>query len=168
MELQLRQHGHSVELILFVILLVVLLVRVGALQQGRPHRGALAVGARARSPPAHRRRLRRRVSTPGGVVSSWWWPALLPLVLDVGHDYLMSQVCIFAVIALSLTVLTGWAGQVSLGQFGLVAVGAIMAAHLGTHCRCRSCCSWAARSTRARGDRGGAARPAGAGALTWP
>ena len=35
-------------------------------------------------------------------------------------------------IALSLTVLTGWAGQVSLGQFGLVAVGAVMAAHLGT------------------------------------
>ena len=34
-------------------------------------------------------------------------------------------------IALSLTVLTGWAGQVSLGQFGLVAVGALMAAHLG-------------------------------------
>ena len=33
-------------------------------------------------------------------------------------------------IALSLTVLTGWAGQVSLGQFGLVAVGALMAAHI--------------------------------------
>ena len=30
-----------------------------------------------------------------------------------------------------MTVLTGWAGQVSLGQFGLVAVGALLAAHLG-------------------------------------
>ena len=47
-------------------------------------------------------------------------------------SFLMSQICIYAVIALSLTVLTGWAGQVSLGQFGLVAVGAIVAAHLGT------------------------------------
>jgi ABC-type branched-subunit amino acid transport system permease subunit len=28
--------------------------------------------------------------------------------------------------------LTGWAGQVSLGQFGLVAVGALVAVHLGT------------------------------------
>ncbi len=44
----------------------------------------------------------------------------------------MSQICIYAVIALSLTVLTGWAGQVSLGQFGLVAVGALMASHLGS------------------------------------
>jgi ABC-type branched-subunit amino acid transport system permease subunit len=43
----------------------------------------------------------------------------------------MSQICIYGVIALSLTVLTGWAGQVSLGQFGLVAVGADLAAHLG-------------------------------------
>ena len=43
----------------------------------------------------------------------------------------MSQICIYGVIALSLTVLTGWAGQVSLGQFALVAVGADMAAHLG-------------------------------------
>jgi ABC-type branched-subunit amino acid transport system permease subunit len=57
--------------------------------------------------------------------------AALPLLLNVGNNYLFSQVCIYAVIALSLTVLTGWAGQVSLGQFGLVAVGALMAAHLG-------------------------------------
>ena len=44
----------------------------------------------------------------------------------------MSQICLYGVIALSLTVLTGWSGQVSLGQFGLVAVGADMAAHLGS------------------------------------
>ena len=44
----------------------------------------------------------------------------------------MSQICIFGVIALSLTVLTGWSGQVSLGQFGFVAVGADIAAHFGS------------------------------------
>ena len=49
--------------------------------------------------------------------------ALLPLVLDVGRSFLMSQICIYGVIALSLTVLTGWAGQVSLGQFALVGGG---------------------------------------------
>ena len=43
----------------------------------------------------------------------------------------MSQICLYGVIALSLTVLTGWSGQVSLGQFGLVAVGSDIAAHLG-------------------------------------
>jgi ABC-type branched-subunit amino acid transport system permease subunit len=39
---------------------------------------------------------------------------------------------VFALIALSLTILTGWGGQVSLGQFGLVGVGAIFASRLGT------------------------------------
>ena len=58
--------------------------------------------------------------------------ALLPLVVSTGNSFLLSQICIYAVIALSLTVLTGWAGQVSLGQFGLVACGALMAAHLGS------------------------------------
>ncbi len=58
--------------------------------------------------------------------------ALLPLVVSTGRSFLISQICIYAMIALSLTVLTGWAGQVSLGQFGLVACGALMATHLGT------------------------------------
>ena len=58
--------------------------------------------------------------------------ALLPLVVSAGNSFLLSQVCIYAVIALSLTVLTGWAGQVSLGQFGLVACGALVASHLGS------------------------------------
>ena len=58
--------------------------------------------------------------------------ALLPLVVSTGNSFLLSQICIYAVIALSLTVLTGWAGQVSLGQFGLVACGALMASHLGS------------------------------------
>jgi ABC-type branched-subunit amino acid transport system permease subunit len=52
------------------------------------------------------------------------------LFVGVGRSFLMSQICIYGVIALSLTVLTGWAGQVSLGQFGLVAVGADVTAHL--------------------------------------
>ena len=74
--------------------------------------------------------LRKRVGTTG-VAAVVVVAALLPLVLDVGRSFLMSQICIYGVIALSLTVLTGWAGQVSLGQFALVGVGADMAAHLG-------------------------------------
>lgn len=57
--------------------------------------------------------------------------ALLPLVVSADRSFLLSRICIYGVIALSLTALTGWAGRVSLGQFGLVAVGSIMAAHLG-------------------------------------
>ena len=118
------------QLILFLVLLAVLLIRVRALRKGSrtgeqstwQHGGTTARAAVDK--------LRNRVS-----VSGMWMAAvgaaLLPLVLNVGNNYLFSQVCIYAVIALSLTILTGWAGQVSLGQFALVAVGSLIAAHLG-------------------------------------
>ena len=75
-------------------------------------------------------RLRQAVSV-SGVWATLGLAVLLPFVLDVGRTYLFSEICIYAVIALSLTILTGWAGQLSLGQFGLVAVGSLMASHLG-------------------------------------
>jgi ABC-type branched-subunit amino acid transport system permease subunit len=118
------------QVVLFIVLIAVLLIRVRALRKGS------RVGERstwlqgAATVRATTDKLRQRVST-SGVLLAIVGAALLPLVLNIGQTFLFSQVCIYAVIALSLTVLTGWAGQVSLGQFGLVAVGALMAAHLG-------------------------------------
>jgi ABC-type branched-subunit amino acid transport system permease subunit len=120
------------QLILFLLVMAVLLVRVGALRKGARtgDKSSWGHGA-ATTVRATTDQLRRRVS-----VSGVWLvvvvAALLPFVLSVGNDFLMSQICIYAVVALSLTMLTGWAGQVSLGQFGLVAVGALVAVHLGT------------------------------------
>ncbi len=121
----------TVETIMFVLLLAVLLVRVTALRKGvRSEDQSTWTQASA---SLHRTgdALRQRVGTVG-VVAALAIAVFLPLVLSVGNDYVFSEVCLFGVIALSLTILTGWAGQVSLGQFGLVAVGAVMAAHLGS------------------------------------
>jgi ABC-type branched-subunit amino acid transport system permease subunit len=120
------------QFIIFVLVMVVLLIRVGALRKGARtgDRGTWEHGA-ATTVRATADLLRRRVAS-SGVWLVVVVAALLPLVLSVGNDFLMSQICIYAVIALSLTMLTGWAGQVSLGQFGLVAVGALVAVHLGT------------------------------------
>ncbi|HUC04037.1 MAG TPA: hypothetical protein VL961_01480, partial [Acidimicrobiales bacterium] len=119
------------QLILFVVILAVLIVRVRALRKDSRsmdrstwHHGATTTVRAAAD------LLRRRVSA-AGMWLSIAVAALLPLVLNVGNNFLYSQVCIYTVIALSLTILTGWAGQVSLGQFGLVAVGALVASHLG-------------------------------------
>jgi ABC-type branched-subunit amino acid transport system permease subunit len=119
----------TVQLILFALLLVVLLVRVGALQKGlrTSERAAWSMTTSVRRAAA---RLRTQVGR-AGVGATFAVALLLPFVISVGRDFLLSQVCIYAVIALSLTVLTGWGGQVSLGQFGLVAVGADVAAHFG-------------------------------------
>jgi ABC-type branched-subunit amino acid transport system permease subunit len=120
----------TVELILFALLLAVLLVRVGALQKGLRTSERAAWSMSASSGRRGRDALRERVGQ-SGVALSLVVVVLLPFVVSTGRSFLLSQVCIFAVIALSLTVLTGWAGQVSLGQFGLVAVGADVAAHFG-------------------------------------
>ncbi len=58
---------------------------------------------------------------------------VLPLVITLASSqFLYSRVLLFALVALSLTVLTGWAGQLSLGQFGFVGLGAFTTAALHT------------------------------------
>ena len=51
-----------------------------------------------------------------------------PFVLSVGNVIKASAIFAFAIIGLSLVVLTGWAGQVSLGQMAIVGVGAAVSA----------------------------------------
>jgi len=52
----------------------------------------------------------------------------LPHLLSVRHSLLASAVIVYAVVTLSIVVLAGWAGQVSLGQMGFVGVGGAIAA----------------------------------------
>jgi ABC-type branched-subunit amino acid transport system permease subunit len=118
------------ELWLFVVLLGALLVRVRALRKTNRSDAPSTWLQGGTTWRVATDKLRQRVSTTG-IWAAVILAALLPLVLDIGRTFLFSEVCIYAIIALSLTILTGWAGQVSLGQFGLVAVGVLMAAHLG-------------------------------------
>jgi ABC-type branched-subunit amino acid transport system ATPase component/ABC-type branched-subunit amino acid transport system permease subunit len=53
-----------------------------------------------------------------------------PLVLSTTDLFLFTSGVLYAVVAVSLVVLTGWAGQISLGQFGLVGIGAVVSANL--------------------------------------
>lgn len=56
-------------------------------------------------------------------------PQFLP---DIRIDLLFSQAVIFALLGVSLVVLTGWAGEISLGQIGFFALGAATAGKLAT------------------------------------
>jgi branched-chain amino acid transport system permease protein len=67
-----------------------------------------------------------------------WSIALAALAFVVAWPFLFSTaftslggvILLHAIVALSIVVLTGWAGQVSLGQFGLAAIGGVVAAGL--------------------------------------
>ncbi|HUR78790.1 MAG TPA: ATP-binding cassette domain-containing protein [Acidimicrobiales bacterium] len=51
----------------------------------------------------------------------------LPILFSSSaQQFLFSRVVIFAIIGISMTVLTGWAGQLSLGQFAFVGLGAFV------------------------------------------
>ena len=53
---------------------------------------------------------------------------LIPLMLRTDQIIKATAVAVFAVIGLSLVVLSGWAGQISLGQMAFVAIGAAASA----------------------------------------
>ena len=57
---------------------------------------------------------------------------LAPLVVGEASMASLTLLPIYGIIAVSLVVLTGWAGQISLGQFGLVGIGAAVAGGIAT------------------------------------
>jgi len=59
---------------------------------------------------------------------------VLPLVAGRSSElFSLSRVALYAVVGLSVVVLTGWTGQLSLGQFAVVGVGTFGAAALESH-----------------------------------
>ncbi len=58
---------------------------------------------------------------------------LVPLILEPGAAFTASIMVIWAIVGVSLVVLTGWGGQISLGQFGIVGAAAIVGGNLIAH-----------------------------------
>ncbi|WP_420437477.1 ATP-binding cassette domain-containing protein [Candidatus Poriferisocius sp.] len=57
----------------------------------------------------------------------------LPTALDNSDTNFASAVMIYGVIAVSMVILTGWSGEISLGQMGFAAIGAATAAVVNFH-----------------------------------
>jgi branched-chain amino acid transport system permease protein len=57
----------------------------------------------------------------------------LPYVVGLKQQILASVVVVYAIVAVALVILTGWAGQISLGHWGFAGVGAMVAGGLASH-----------------------------------
>jgi len=57
----------------------------------------------------------------------------LPYFASTAHQFELTLILVYAMVGVALTLLMGWAGQVSLGHFTLVGVGAFIAARLSPH-----------------------------------
>ena len=78
-------------------------------------------GGLDRGPPA-------RCAWPGAGRRRCWWRCRTCRGSGPGNTLKAAAVLLFAIVSLSITVLTGWAGQVSLGQMGFVAIGGALGA----------------------------------------
>lgn len=112
------------ELLLFLLVLTLVLVRGGDQEQ---ERGLESLGTLVRPVPERLRQIwwiRRGGHIAGlvGVVVA----ALLPVFFgSASQTFLFGRMLVFAIVGLSVTMLTGWSGQLSLGQFAMVGLGAM-------------------------------------------
>jgi ABC-type branched-subunit amino acid transport system ATPase component/ABC-type branched-subunit amino acid transport system permease subunit len=117
--------GAIVDGFLFVVILAALIARRGYFSRASE---ALTTSWRAirevRPIPAELARLPEvRVGLLVLGVAAAGLAILFPLFATPNHEQLMSLIFIYSIIAVSLVVLTGWAGQISLGHFALAGFG---------------------------------------------
>jgi ABC-type branched-subunit amino acid transport system ATPase component/ABC-type branched-subunit amino acid transport system permease subunit len=120
-----------IDAVLFAVVLVAVLA-IARASRGEDRASSWSFAPRTRPVPA---RLRDhwivRNTNRAGAAVALTTALLLPVVFDTAsRHFLYSRMLLFAIVALSLTVLTGWAGQLSLGQFAFVGLGAFSTAAL--------------------------------------
>ena len=117
----------AVQANLFVIVLFVALLFVSRLGAGERRSGGVDAGSMRRFAT------RGRFPAPSG----WWLPfpvlLALPLALDPANLQSAQGVPALAVIFVSLVVVTGYSGQLTLGQAGFAGLGALLAGRLAAH-----------------------------------
>jgi branched-subunit amino acid ABC-type transport system permease component len=129
--------GNAAELAVFGLILAIVLVRGRAIGRVFAVSGAAAEDLPVTKVPESLRttplvRYSRAWLTLGALFLAGIWP-LLPYFNTQGHTFFLSNIIIYALVGVGLTMLVGWGGQVSLGQFAVVGLGAFLAARWSAH-----------------------------------
>ena len=119
--------------LLVVVLVAVLVVSMRTKGLGQRERFSFAPRVRPIPPALERVWWVRHHTRIGAGLALAAAVALPLLVTSPSRHYLYARVLLLALVALSLTVLTGWAGQLSLGQFALVGLGGMSTYSLVQH-----------------------------------
>ena len=124
--------------VLAVVIIVALLVmRPGSTRAERDDTSSWRVADEIRPDPAraaaaHRSAGGARPSASPLVAALLVALPYLPWIGRPGNTLKAAAVLLFAIVSLSIMILTGWAGQVSLGQMGFVAIGGALGAKATT------------------------------------
>jgi ABC-type branched-subunit amino acid transport system ATPase component/ABC-type branched-subunit amino acid transport system permease subunit len=121
------------QMVVFVVVLVGLFVRSRVLRAGAKDlaepletgKGPIRIPANI----ADRFLVKRsRMLVIAGALFAGIVAPLLPVFRPEGKQFLLSLTLVFALVGVSLVVLTGWGGQVSLGHFAFIGLGAYIGA----------------------------------------
>jgi branched-chain amino acid transport system permease protein len=123
-----------VDLILFLVILVSLLVRRrGQSRTTEGEESSFSIASVVRPVPALLlKQWRVRAVGLGSAALVLAAALALPLVLNLGGESLATAVVCYGLAAISITVLTGYGGQISFGQWAFVGFGALFGAALVT------------------------------------
>lgn len=129
--------GGTTDLLIFLIVMAGLLWRARELSQAaRDTDEGLNYGVAVREIPSRVAAIPQvRLLRRAGIATAACLAVGLPFLPVLGLNqqstaFLLALVCAYIIVGLSLCLLTGWAGQVSLGQFALAGVGAFAAMRL--------------------------------------
>jgi branched-chain amino acid transport system permease protein len=123
-----------IQVTLFLVIVVVLFVRRQKLGiGGRVQEAALTMGGAIHPFPRELRGERLLLlGRLSGRLACLAVAIVLPLFMSLAHQSLSSVIVVYGLAALSLTVLTGYTGQVSFGQWAFAGFGGLLAGNLAT------------------------------------
>ena len=129
--------GSDATLVVFAAIILIFVLRARVINRAAGVETPVSVERRPlRVPPAIAGlflvRRQRLLLAAGGLLLGVVAP-LLPYFNSDAHRFDLALILVFALVGVGLTVLVGWAGQVSLGHFAIVGVGAFITARLAPH-----------------------------------
>ncbi len=121
-------------LLLGVVLVAFLLQRKRVERSSWTEAVSWQATASIRPIPSASRRLPEVIATRwGGALAALAAVSALPAFLGLDHVRLLSVIFVFGVVGVSLVVVTGWAGQISLGQWAVAGSGGFTVAYFANN-----------------------------------
>ncbi|MBV8692976.1 MAG: branched-chain amino acid ABC transporter ATP-binding protein/permease, partial [Actinobacteria bacterium] len=132
----LTSNGADAQLAVFIAILVVFIVRAGTISAAARDDAEVPDRRPLRVPEAltdwfvvrHQRLLLGAFGLAVALVVP-----LLPYFNSDKHRFELTLILVYAMVAVAVTLIMGWAGQASLGHFALVGIGAFLTARLSVH-----------------------------------
>ena len=134
--LGIKHQAGAAELVVLLVVVAILFLRGRAITAGAASGAPSEDAAPIRIPPALRDRAFVRWAPRGSVALLLLLGVLLPVMPffhTEGHRFQLVVTLVMAIAGVALTMLVGWGGQVSLGHFALLGLGAYLTGKLEPH-----------------------------------